>query len=204
MRIPDMTQTQILDKVHSRIETKDQDRSRVARPEDTERGLSIGRPLRSNCLRHKEHQFPHPKLQPLHVGIKCEHECGLRRTRADRHITTTPIRTEKLSATSHPRTLFHMQQAETHRSKLPHDYTRATQEETPTGKRTTSVEDGNSTDGMDKARGTIAALSTTEISRRIDKSPKDKGSTRLKDMKRVDDTGQGRKDSPGKELEKRT
>ena len=55
---------------------------------------------------------------------------------------------------------------------------------------------------MDKARGTIAALSTTKGSTRR-KSPKDKEPTQLKDTKGVDDTGQGRKDTPRKELEKR-
>ena len=51
---------------------------------------------------------------------------------------------------------------------------------------------------MEKARGTIAALATTEGSTRRSKSPR--MPTRSKDTKGVDGTGQGRKDS----LEKRT
>ena len=51
---------------------------------------------------------------------------------------------------------------------------------------------------LEKARGTIAALATTEGSTRRSKSPK--MPTRSKGTKGVDGTGQGRKDS----LEKRT
>jgi hypothetical protein len=53
---------------------------------------------------------------------------------------------------------------------------------------------------MDKARRTIAALTTK---RSIRKAPKDKEPTQSKVMECVDDTGQGRKNSPRKELEKR-
>jgi hypothetical protein len=53
---------------------------------------------------------------------------------------------------------------------------------------------------MDKARRTIAALT---MKRSIRKVPKDKEPTQLKVMECVDDTGEGRKDSPRKELEKR-
>ena len=57
-----------------------------------------------------------------------------------------------------------MRKARAHRSKLPHR-DRAIQEEISTGKRATSVEDGNSTDGKDKAGRTIAALSTKELAK---------------------------------------
>jgi hypothetical protein len=56
---------------------------------------------------------------------------------------------------------------------------------------------------MDKARDTIAALSTTKGLIQINKSPKDKGLTQLKDRKCVDYTNQERKDTPRTESEKR-
>jgi len=97
-----------------------------------------------------------------------------------------------------------MQQAGTHRSKLPQHYARAIQE-SATGKRRTSVEDGNSTDETDNARNTIAALSTAERkaksegpgfmdSARGDGSPKDKKHARLENVDHA--YGKRRKDSP--------
>ena len=56
---------------------------------------------------------------------------------------------------------------------------------------------------MDKARGTIVALSTTDESTRRNKSLKDMEPTPLEDMEHVE-AGQGRKDSPRKKSEKRT
>jgi hypothetical protein len=55
----------------------------------------------------------------------------------------------------------------------------------------------------DNARGTIAALSTTRRSARRNKSPKDKEPPQLEDVECVE-AGEGGKDSPGKQSEKRT
>src|SRR6202035_3321667 len=127
--------------------------------------------------------------------------------------TTPSTRTEKLSATSkvsatsQSRTLLYVRKARAHRSKLPRQ-TRAIQEEISTGKRATSVEDGNSTDGKDKAGRTIAALSTkseltkpngptkhgqTDTGGR-NSSAEDRKPARSKDTNLVD--GKGTKDAP--------
>jgi hypothetical protein len=70
----------------------------------------------------------------------------------------------KVSATSHSGTLLYIRKIRAHRSKLPYR-DRAIQEEISTGKRATSVEDGNSTDGKDKAGRMIAAISTKELTK---------------------------------------
>ena len=53
-----------------------------------------------------------------------------------------------------------MRKARAHRNKLPRQARAIPEEKISTGKRATSVEDGNSTDEKDKAGRTIAALST--------------------------------------------
>ena len=81
--------------------------------------------------------------------------------------------------------------------------------------RATSVEDGNSTDGMDKAGRTIAALSTKELTKpngpmkhgksdtgRRNGSAEDRKPARSEDTNLVDGIGKGRKDAPVQELEK--
>ena len=78
---------------------------------------------------------------------------------------------------------------------------------------TTSVEDGNSTDGKDKAGRTIAALSTTELTKpngpmkhgqsdtcRRNDSADDRKPARSKDTHLLD--GKGRKDAPVQEMKK--
>jgi hypothetical protein len=74
----------------------------------------------------------------------------------------------EISATSHSGTLICVRKVWAHRSKLPHR-DRAIQEEIlakkSTGKRATSVEDGNSTDVKDKAGRMIAAISTKELTK---------------------------------------
>src|SRR5208282_5569757 len=100
----------------------------------------------------------------------------LRRIYANRHLTTPSTRTEELSTTSQSRTLLYVRKARAHRSKLPRR-TKAIQEEISTGKRATSIEDGNSTDGKDKVGRTIAALSTKEPAKPNGTGPMKHGQT---------------------------
>ena len=112
----------------------------------------------------------------------------------------------KFSATSQSGTLLYVRKARAHRSKL-HRQTRAIQEEISTGKRATSVEDGNSTDDKDKAGRTIAALSTKAPAKpngsmkygisdtgRRNSSAEDRKPARSKDTDHADGTGYKDKD----------
>ena len=129
MRIPGLSQTQILDKFIRGLKPKTRIEVELRDPKTPDEAYRLADRFDRIVYGVKSTSFLTQNYNRYYADIKCEHECGLRRTHADRHITTTPIRTEKLSATSHSRTLFHMQQAGTHRSKLPHDYARAIQEE---------------------------------------------------------------------------
>ena len=212
MRIPGLSQTQILDKFIRGLKPKTRIEVELRDPKTSDEAYRL-----TDRLWRKEHQFSHTKLQPLCANIEREHECGLCGIYADRHVTTPPNRTKKLSTTSQSRTLLHVRKTRTYRSKLPRQ-TRTIQEEISTGKRATSVEDGNSTDEKDKAGSTIAALSTKELAKpefgprkhgrlnagRRNNSAEDRKPARSKDTNHADGTGKGRKDTPVQKLEKRT
>src|SRR5216110_681255 len=107
-----------------------------------------------------------------------------------------------------------MRKARALRSKLPRQTKAIPEEKISTGKRATSVEDGNSTDGKDKAGRTIAALSTKAPAKpngrtkhgkldtgRRNSSAEDRKHARMKDTNLVDGIGKGRKDTPVQEME---
>ena len=106
-----------------------------------------------------------------------------------------------------------MRKARAHCSELRRQ-TRAIQEKESAGKRATSVEDGNSTDGKDKAGRTIAALSTKapakpngsmkngQTDNGRNGSAEDRKPAGYKDKDPVDGIGKGRKDAPVQEMDK--
>ena len=95
------------------------------------------------------------------------------------------------------RTLLYVRKARAHRSKLRRQI-RAIQEEISIGKRVMSIEDGNSTDGKNKAGRTIAALST-KISAKSNGSMKHGISDIGRRNSSVEDTNADRKNNPAED-----